>query len=232
VAGERGPGALVAGLAGIAAIVVLVASLWPRTLTPEAAGTQSAATARPEAAAAASADAGRSLEFWLTVQRVRDGRAYQQPFDSTGREIFENGWKFRVHARSQQSGSLYLLNEGPDAGGRTTLRFLFPLPEGERPAAFAPDAPIESPWYRLTDHPGTEKFWIVWSKDPVPSLEAARRLANPSDLGLITDVRMAIDVSNLLQQRGVQADTDYSRKRSIARSASPVLAHVLRLEHQ
>jgi serine/threonine-protein kinase len=70
----------------------------------------------------------RVMNYGLTVQKVRSGQPYQEPFESSGQEIFENGWKFRISFTSPQSGYLYFLNEGPDVGGKVTYNMLFPAP--------------------------------------------------------------------------------------------------------
>src|SRR5262249_44729187 len=38
----------------------------------------------------------RVLTYSLTVQKMRDGKPFQNEFESSGQEIFENGWKFRL----------------------------------------------------------------------------------------------------------------------------------------
>jgi len=53
----------------------------------------------------------RSLNYSLTVQKMRDGKSYQDTFESSGQEIFENGWKFRLNLSSPQEGYLYLLTK-------------------------------------------------------------------------------------------------------------------------
>src|SRR6185369_4678989 len=70
--------------------------------------------------------AERSLAYSLTVQKMRDSKPYQGEFESSGQEIFENGWKFRMNLDSPQEGYLYLLNEGPADGDVTTYNVLFP----------------------------------------------------------------------------------------------------------
>src|SRR5204863_5000677 len=70
--------------------------------------------------------AERSLTYSLTVQKMRDGKPYQTEFECSGQEIFENGWKFRLNLSSSQEGYLYLLNEGPTSGDKTTYNLLFP----------------------------------------------------------------------------------------------------------
>src|SRR5258708_4664524 len=67
-----------------------------------------------------------SVNYSLTVQKMRDGRPYQDTFESSGQEIFENGWKFRMNLSSPQEGYLYLLNEGPAPGDATTYNVLLP----------------------------------------------------------------------------------------------------------
>ena len=119
----------------------------------------------------ASAVGERLLSYGLTVQKMRDGRPYQDTFESSGQEIFENGWKFRMNITSPQEGYLYLLNEGPAAGGATTYNMLFPEPKtnGGSPRVTA-NQNIETAWMVFDEHQGTEKFWIVWAAQAVPEL--------------------------------------------------------------
>ena len=42
----------------------------------------------------------RSLKYSLTVQKMRYEKPYQDEFESSGQEIFENGWKFRMNLSS------------------------------------------------------------------------------------------------------------------------------------
>ena len=76
----------------------------------------------------------RTLSYNLTVQKmVKDLKAndYQPmgaPFDSTGQEIYGNGWEFRLNITPAEAGSLYLLNEGAGANGATVYNVLFPTP--------------------------------------------------------------------------------------------------------
>src|SRR5262249_44612336 len=68
--------------------------------------------------------AERQIGYSLTVQRMRDGRPYQKPFESTGQEIFESGWKFKLNFSAPESGYVYLLNEGPTEGGAISYSLL------------------------------------------------------------------------------------------------------------
>ena len=55
-----------------------------------------------------------TIEYWLTVQKYRDERPYQNPFESSGREIFEPGWKFRFQFPEFHPG----LSVSPEPGAR------------------------------------------------------------------------------------------------------------------
>jgi len=134
------------------------------------------AAIRPEPARGGDAGAAklpdRSLSYWLTVQKMRDGKPYQQPFQTSGQEIFENGWKFRMNISSPQEGYLYLLNEGPAARGATTYNMLFPEPKTNGGSArVAAAEKLQTAWMRFDEHQGTEKFWIVWSASQVKELD-------------------------------------------------------------
>ncbi|HVS82446.1 MAG TPA: serine/threonine-protein kinase, partial [Pyrinomonadaceae bacterium] len=124
----------------------------------------------------------RSLAYSLTVQKMRYGKPFQDTFESSGQEIFENGWKFRMNLSSPQEGYLYLLNEGPAAGDSTTYNVLFPE---ARTNAGSPrvsaEQKLQTAWMRFDEHQGTEKFWLVWSASPVKELDAATDSVNEKD---------------------------------------------------
>ncbi len=125
----------------------------------------------------------RSFSYWLTVQKVRDGRNYQDPFQSSGQEIFENGYKFRINVFSPDEGYLYILNEGtPEADG-TSLTMLYPTPLRE--SALVSKQPVHTNWNTFRGQPGTEKMWIIWSTSLVSQLESAKSESFENDKGSI-----------------------------------------------
>jgi serine/threonine protein kinase len=177
----------------------------------------------------------RLLSFGLTVQKMRDGRAYQDPFESSGQEIFENGWKFRVHLTSPQAGYLYLLNEGPSAKGANTYNLLFAAS-----AANSNEPPVtanqktETAWMVFDEHQGTEKFWIVWAAQSVPELEAVKGVINPKDKGEIGDADQANAVKLLLEQHSSdkpEAQKDSTKKETNLKGKGDVMVHLMELEH-
>jgi len=178
----------------------------------------------------------RLLSYSLLVQKMRDGKPYGDPFLSTGREIFENGWKFRFNFSAPQPGSLYLLNEGPGPGGAVVLTMLFPLASAHGGLAqLAANERVETGWYVFDQHEGTEKFWIVWSAQPVDELELAARMASSENQGVITDARRSTRVRDILLRYSATAPaitTDSLRYETALRTSADTLANAIELEHR
>ena len=141
-------------------------------------------------AAPIAAQSAQTLRVWLTVQRFRDGKPYQTEFTSSGQEIFESGWKFRLNASSPDRTYLYVVNEGKGEGNATTLHLLFPSPGiNGGSAQLSPSGAMQTGWFVFTQNPGTESFWLVAAREPLPQLEAVTGVVNPRDQGLVSDVR-------------------------------------------
>jgi len=177
----------------------------------------------------------RFLSYGLTVQKMRAGRPYQDQFDSSGQEIFENGWKFRMRLTSEQAGFLYLLNEGPAAGGEDTLNLLFPAPSTNNGSPqLASNQEIQTGWMVFDEHQGTEKFWIVWAEKAVPELEAVKGVVNPKDKGTIGDARQVKDVRDFLAKYSgnkPEVEKSKTKKETDLKGKGDVLVHLLELEH-
>jgi hypothetical protein len=158
-------------------------------------------------------------------------------FPSSGQEVFENGWKFRLHASSPQPGRLYIVNEGPDAGDKTTLVMLYPGAAAGDGQPLASGATIGTGWYVFTDESGPqhlENFWVIASPDAVPVLEAARKFVNADDAGRIRDESIASGVARFLHDKDrppPEVSADKVRKRTTIASTTPLLVHLVQLEH-
>jgi serine/threonine protein kinase len=180
--------------------------------------------------------ATRNLNHSLTVQKMRDGRPYQDQFESSGQEIFENGWKFRMNLSSPQTGYLYLLNEGPSASGETTFNVLFPAPSTNSGASYVnANQPIATGWMVFDENQGTEKFWVVWAANSVPELEAVKGFVNERDKGTINDSNLANAVRNFLNRRYAaskpEVAKDKTRKQTNVTATGDILVNVIELEH-
>jgi serine/threonine protein kinase len=177
----------------------------------------------------------RLLSYGLTVQKMRSGLPYQDTFESSGQEIFENGWKFRMRLTSPQAGYLYLLNEGPSAGGTTTYNLLSAASStnSNGPPVTA-NQRIETAWMVFDEHQGTEKFWIVWAAQAVPEIEAVKGVINAKDKGEIGDADQAKAVQRFLEKHSSdkpEAQKDTSNKQTNLKGKGDVLVHLMELEH-
>ena len=177
----------------------------------------------------------RVLNYGLTVQKMRDGRPYQEPFASSGQEIFESGWKFRMDISSPQSGCLYLVNEGPSESREITYNLLFPAPATNSGSPYLDaNQKIQTGWMVFVEGQGTENFWIVWAAEAVPELEAVKDVVNQKDKGAIRDRDQANEVREFLARHASPkpiVETDRANKKSSVKANGPVLVSLIELEH-
>ncbi|HEX7294826.1 MAG TPA: protein kinase, partial [Pyrinomonadaceae bacterium] len=133
----------------------------------------------------------RTLTYWITVQKFRNDRPFQNPFTLASEINFEADYKIRVNVRSPQAGYLYILNEGPpERSTQPEFVMLFPSPTANlgSPLLVA-DQLVQIPeksWIEFDEQQGTEKLWLVFSSDAVPELEAVKEFVTPTRRGLIT----------------------------------------------
>jgi len=177
----------------------------------------------------------RSLAYSLTVQKMRDDKPYQGEFQSSGQEIFENGWKFRMNLTSPHEGYLYLLNEGPAEGGNVTYNVLFPEQETNSgsPRVIAGQN-LQTAWMRFDEHQGTEKFWIIWTASPVKELEAVTGAVNDEDRGEIKNSAEVRTVRGFLQKHysmNPEVAKDSAKKLTVVKGRGDVLVNMIELEH-
>jgi serine/threonine protein kinase len=176
----------------------------------------------------------RSLIYSLTVQKMRDGQPYQAEFESSGQEIFENGWKFRMNVTSAENGYLYLLNEG-SSGVEKTYHVLFPDPlTNNASSRVTANQKLQTAWMRFDDNQGTEKFWIIWAASPVKELEAVADVVNERDLGEIKNAARAKSVRDFLSAHASpkpEVTKDSAKKESVIKGKGDVLVNAIELEH-
>jgi len=191
--------------------------------------------ASPSGSSASPLASVRTLNYWLTVQKMRDGRPYQETFESSGQEIFENGWKFRFNASSAQKGYLYLLNEGPDAAGQITYNLLYPMPSANSGSAqLNAGQQMQTGWYVFDQNQGTERFWVVWSAEAVDELEAVKGFVNKQDKGTIKD-RTQVDAIRAFLKKNSwsrpEVSKDNVKKQTNIIGNGNVIVNLVELEH-
>jgi len=216
--------ALVIGVLG--ALVIGGVVLWRR-------GTSTPAISAP------AKTAKRELSYWITVQKYRDGKAYQEPFRLRDDINFEKDYRIRLSINSPQSGRLYLLNEGPTAADQApTFNLMFPSETANNGSARVNEnQQIQIPeqsWFQFDEQQGTEKIWIVWSEKDVPEMEAIKGFANSKDRGVITSPGLRTAVNQFLTAHSSGApsvERDQDKKETVVRANSEILVHVIKLEH-
>jgi len=231
---NRGRLAVTVALAAVvlAGLAIGAARLWPR-------GGSSPVAPAPESAPPAPA-AERAVSYWITVQKYRGGKPYQEPFRLRDDINFEKDYRIRLHINSAQSGRLYLLNEGPPAGGEQTPTFnvLFPSETANNGSALLREnQEIQIPeqsWFQFDEQQGTEKIWLVWAEGDVPELEAVKDFANPKDRGVVSSPGLRAAVNEFLKAHstpGPSVARDNEKKATLVRAKGEILVHVIKLEH-
>lgn len=215
----------------LAGLAIGAAVLWRR-------GGSSPVTSAPASAPAPAVE--RAVSYWITVQKYRGGKAYQEPFRLRDDINFEKDYRIRLHVTSAQSGRLYLLNEGPPAGTDQTPTFnvLFPSATANNGSALLNEnQQIQIPqqsWFQFDEQQGTEKIWLVWAERDVPELEAVKGFANPKDRGAVSSPGLRTAVNEFLKAHsspGALVERDEAKKETFVRANGEILVHSIKLEH-
>ncbi len=222
---------LIAGMAVMLVLIVglIIASSWSRFRRATAVAPATVPVAASE----------RKLSYWMTVQKYRNGRPFENPFRLAGEINFEKDYRVRLNISSPQPGYLYILNEGPSTGdGASTFVVLFPSTTANNGLSYvAENQRVEIPeqsWFQFDAEQGTEKLWLIFSAGAVPELEATKQFANPKDHGLIKDAGLKDKVYEFLRTHSgpkPAVEKGDELKQTSLSIAGSVLVHAIRLEH-
>jgi hypothetical protein len=106
---------------------------------------------------------------------MRGGKPFQDAFLSSGKDIFETGYKFRLNVLSEEPCFLYVFNEGQPGPSGPSFTIVYPLPSTNHgSASLGGNQLVQTGWNTFAGETGSENFWLVWSMSPVPELEAAK----------------------------------------------------------
>jgi serine/threonine protein kinase len=180
----------------------------------------------------------RVLSYSITVQKYRDGKPYEAPFDLAQEINFERDYRVRLNVSSPQAGYLYVINEGPPGPDGTSIYgVLFPRPRTNAGSPLlSANAPLQIPeqWFQFDAMEGTEKLWFVWAEEAIPELEDLAAFVNPTDKGAITNPSRLGAVRELLSRHMadvVAVNRDETAKRTTVSGAGPLLVYLLKLSH-
>ena len=179
----------------------------------------------------------RTLTYWITVQKFKDGKPYQDPFPLAGEINFEASYHIRVHIRSPEEGYLYIFNEGPPTPSATTeYVVVFPSTTANNNSSLVSagqEVQIpEKTWLEFDKQQGIEKLWLVFSKEAVAELETARQAASPESKNLITDAGQNKVVQDFLARNSIRKpDAEKGATQTILKSPEKLLVYAVKLEH-
>jgi serine/threonine protein kinase len=186
------------------------------------------------AATPTTAPVERTLTYWITVQKFRNGKPYQGPIIVPGEMIFEPDYQIRVNVRSPQAGHLYIVNEGP-AAAQPEFVVLFPSSTANQGSSLLPATQLvqipEESWFKFDTQQGVEKLWLVFSEQPVPEFEALKAFANRRTQGLITDPAQNKAVQNFLTTESATRPEVEKGMVTTLKVAGTLLVYAVRLEH-
>src|SRR5262249_31053447 len=152
-----------------------------------------------------------------------------EPFEASGGESFESGWKFQLHLVSPQDGYLYLLNEGP----AESHRLLFPIGSSNHGSArITANEPVLTSWYVFSKRPGVERLWVVWAASAVSEFETVREKVNPVDQGLVNDAAQRDSIRAWLTKHTankVATERDGATRQTVVRGRGEVLVNLVEL---
>lgn len=185
----------------------------------------------------ASVAVARTLTYSITVQKFKDNRPFQDPFELAGEINFEANYRIRLNVHSDQPGYFYVLNEGP-ADDSKELQYVavFPSPTANSGSeVVAGNQSIRIPdqsWLKFDEEQGVEKLWLVFSDQPVPELEGIKAFASGRTRGLITDPAVNQTVNRFLNSRPAnQVTVERGEKQTILKTSQNTLVYAVRLEH-
>ena len=190
---------------------------------------------KPANSRSGSSSPHRTLTYSLTVQKMRDGLPHEDPFDSSGQEIFESGYKFRLNVSSRQAGYLYVFNEGPPEKDQTSFTIIYPTPATTEGSRLEQNQKMQTNWNTFSGEKGTERFWIIWSAAEVMPIEIARHEAFKNKEGAIIDADIARSLRDFLFEHSIpepETTKDTVKQRTSVRASGDLLVKLLELEHR
>lgn len=211
------------GLAALAAVFISAAFFaFYRTGTNDPSSTGTAGPAGSEG----------SLSYYLKVQKMRNGKAYQEPFRSSGQEVFESGYKFNLLFASDAAGYMYAFSEGKDVSGKTVHNLLFPTPSINNGSSKVNKLQeIETRQNTFEGGTGTEVIWLIWTAQERADLETIVKAAF-DNRGLIADSDGLKTFIDKYKSATAGVSKDQANQKTIVKATGDAVAHRIELEHR
>ena len=177
----------------------------------------------------------RSFIYSLKVQRMRNEKAFESAFQSTGQDVFDNGDKFQLNIFSPNPGYVYVFNEGTPEPNASSFTIIYPIPgTNEGSASVGGNQWARTNWNTFRGQPGTENFWIVWSTAPVPQLESGKTGAF-NNLGRLTGQSLDTVKAFLTakeKESNSKINRDKTTQQTTVKGVGDVVVRLLELQHR
>lgn len=150
-----------------------------------------------------------------------------------GNEQFRNNSKFKFVVIPEQSGVLYLFNQGSGPNRTTAWNVLFPTPEKNKgSSAVLANQRMEVSIF-FDRHSGDEDLQIVWASQPIPELETICRDAATTDFEIKNPAQIQSVIAFLTrhQSADTSSEIDNAKKHTIVRGRGDVITTKRVLEH-
>lgn len=183
------------------------------------------------------ADSGaeRAFSYFLMVQKMRASKTFEEPFKSSGQEVYESGYKFSMAFQPDADGYMYVFNEGKDAQGKTGYYLLFPTPSvNSGSEQVTAGQQILTAQNTFDGGKGTEVMWLIWTKDKREELEAVARLAVTTPHGAVKDETNAGLLQGFLEKYKIdkaESNKDSANQRTVIKAKGDTVVHRFELEH-
>ena len=177
----------------------------------------------------------KELTYFLTVQKMRGKKPFEEPFKSSGQEIFENGYKFKMVFQTDEDGFIYLFNEDKDAEGKTIYHILYPTPENNNGSAqIKANQQLETSQNTFSGSRGTEIIWLAWSIQSNSDLEDVKQNAFDNK-GVVANDAVKQKLFDFIRVNGEkQPETvkDTAKMQTTLKITENAIAYKMQLEHR
>lgn len=178
----------------------------------------------------------RSFNYFLTVQRMRDGQPYQQPFKSHGEETYGTGDQFQLTISTPVPAYLYIFHESPPEQEQTSFKLIYPgRTTNNGSASLGANQSVQSEWFSFKGPAGAENFWFVWSTSPVIELDSASSEAfKHPESGLTGQTLVAVREYLKTKEAEIKAITyNYNaNKNAVVRGKHDLLVTLAQFKHR
>lgn len=184
-----------------------------------------------------SADKGpdRELTYFLEVQKMRDGKPFEDPFKSSGMEVFEKGYKFKMNFEVNSDGFIYIFNEDTDIEGNKIYNILYPTPStNDGNADVKAKQLIETTYNTFSGQRGTESVWMIWTSNKQDDVENARNEAF-EESGTIKSKETVKRLSDFIQSNTsekIKMKKDSENRQTMVQGSGAVFVHRIELEYR